>query len=87
MDAFSIAANSAVSAIHRFDQAARDTVRDTTIATTDSAKPNTPSPNGIGGDLTTDVVNQIQSQTAFQASISVIKTADQMTGRLLDIKA
>lgn len=82
MDALSIGSNAAVSAIRSFDQAAARTVRD-------SAPSSTPSPNGIGGngDLVSDFVQQIQAQAAFQASVSVIKTADQMTGRLLDVKA
>ena len=86
MDALSIGSNAAVSAIRSFDQAAARTVRDTAPQT---GPQNTPSPNGIGGngDLVSDFVQQIQAQAAFQASVSVIKTADQMTGRVLDVKA
>ncbi|HEX7800684.1 MAG TPA: flagellar basal body rod C-terminal domain-containing protein [Asticcacaulis sp.] len=82
MDALSIGSASAVSAIRSFDQAAAQTVRD-------AAPQNAPSPNGIGGngDLAGDIVQQIQAQAAFQASVSVIRTADQMTGRVLDVKA
>jgi len=84
MDAFSIAASSAVSAIHRFDQAVNASVRDTAGAATSN-----PSPNGIGGsgDFVSDFVQQMQSQAAFQASISVVRATDQMTGQVLDIKA
>ncbi|MDI7773837.1 flagellar basal body rod protein [Asticcacaulis sp. EMRT-3] len=71
MDAFNIASAGAISASQRLDQAAQNTVRD----------------SSGGGDILSDLVDQIQSRTAFQASLSVVKTADQMTGSLLDIKA
>lgn len=90
MDALSIGSASAVSALRSFDQAAARTVRDADPAAYQPTTPqNTPSPNGLGGngDLAGDVVQQMQSQAAFQASVSVIHTADQMTGRLLDMKA
>jgi hypothetical protein len=38
------------------------------------------------GDPVTDTVDQIQSKEAFQASLAVIKTSDQMFKSLLDIK-
>lgn len=40
-----------------------------------------------GKDFVSDFVEQIEARTAFDASVSVIKTADEMTGRLLDLKA
>ena len=38
-------------------------------------------------DIVSAFVEQIELSHAFAAAIKVIKTADQMTGRLLDIKA
>ncbi len=38
-------------------------------------------------DIAEEVVGQILSKTAFRANASVIRTADEMTGTLLDIKA
>ncbi len=40
-----------------------------------------------GNDIVSDLVEQIDSRNAFQASINVVKTSDEMLGRLLDIKA
>ncbi len=33
-----------------------------------------------------DAVDAIQSRSSFQAQIAVVRTADRMTGRLLDLK-
>ncbi len=38
-------------------------------------------------DIAEEMVGQILSKTAFRANASVIRTADEMTGTLLDIKA
>ena len=38
-------------------------------------------------DIVSDVVEQIDSRTAFTASLNVMKAADEMLGRVLDIKA
>ena len=61
----------ALAANARFDQAAQKTTRDITQ----------------GGDVVSDFVGQIEARLALQANISVIKTADAMTGKALDIKA
>ena len=73
MSAMQIGAYGAMAASQRFDQHARQTVQDTQP----EAK----------GDLVSDFVGQIDARTAFEASISVIKTADEMVGQLLNIKA
>lgn len=38
------------------------------------------------GDLAKEMVEQVSAKTALDASIAVVKTADKMTKRLLDIK-
>lgn len=38
-------------------------------------------------NLAEDVVEQIQAKTAFKANAAVLRTADDMTGTLLDILA
>ncbi|WP_303827738.1 flagellar basal body rod C-terminal domain-containing protein [Asticcacaulis taihuensis] len=59
-----------MSATQRFDKAAASTARNATN----------------GQDILSDLVDQIDSRNAFKANISVIKTADEMLGSLLDIK-
>ncbi|MGN6364626.1 flagellar basal body rod C-terminal domain-containing protein [Asticcacaulis taihuensis] len=59
-----------MSATQRFDKAAASTARYATN----------------GQDILSDLVDQIDSRNAFKANISVIKTADEMLGSLLDIK-
>jgi flagellar hook protein FlgE len=71
MSAINTALSGATMALQRFDRAAVSTVQDASQ----------------GNDLVSDFVEQIDARTAFAASISVIKTADEMTGRLLDLKA
>jgi flagellar basal body rod protein FlgG len=44
-------------------------------------------PAGADVDLAKEAVEQIGAKTAFSANISVIRTADEMTGRLLDMLA
>lgn len=70
--ALNIGLTGALNASSRFDRAASQTVKDTGQG---------------GGDLVSDFVEQVQARTAFEASISVIKTSNEMTGRLLDLKA
>jgi len=65
------ASSNLIAAANRFDRAATNTVRDA----------------GAGNDILSDLVEQIDSRNAFHASINVVRTADDMTGRLLDIKA
>ncbi|MDB5468574.1 MAG: protein of unknown function domain protein [Caulobacter sp.] len=38
-------------------------------------------------DLAKEVVEQVQAKTAFKANVAVIRTADEMTGVLLDMLA
>jgi flagellar hook protein FlgE len=38
-------------------------------------------------NLETEMVERIQAKTALSANVAVLKTADQMTGALLDILA
>lgn len=54
----------------RFDRAAQQTVKDAAESK----------------DLVTDFVEQIEARTAFEANVSVIKTSNDMTGRILDLK-
>ena len=70
MSAISIATSGVYQASGRFEKAASQTVNDASN----------------GKDILSDLVDQIDSRNAFQASISVIKAADNMVGRLLDIK-
>ena len=37
-------------------------------------------------DLVKEAVDQVSARTAFKANAAVIRTADQMTGALLDLK-
>ncbi|WP_443749763.1 flagellar basal body rod C-terminal domain-containing protein [Asticcacaulis solisilvae] len=74
ISAMQIGAYGAMAASQRFDQQARQTVQDS-------------APDATSGDIVSDFVGQIDARTAFAASISVIKTADEMTGQLLNIKA
>jgi hypothetical protein len=39
-----------------------------------------------GGDLIADTVEQIDAKAAFSANLSVIRTADEMLGTLINIK-
>lgn len=70
MSAISIATAGIMSATQRFEKAAANTARNSTN----------------GQDILSDLVDQIDSRNAFKANISVIKTADEMLGSLLDIK-
>lgn len=38
-------------------------------------------------DLAAEAVEQVQAKVAFKANVAVIRTADQMTGLLLDMLA
>ncbi len=44
-------------------------------------------PAGKGVDLAAEAVEQIGARTTFSTNLAVIRTADEMTGRLLDILA
>lgn len=74
MQAFAIAATGISAAVARFDASAQRTVRWGT-------------PAGAQVDLAQEAVEQIGAKAAFSASIKVMKTADEMTGTLLDILA
>jgi hypothetical protein len=71
MSAINTATYGLLTANARFNQAATQTVQDASA----------------GNDLVSDFVEQKEARVAFEASISVVKTADAMTGRLLDISA
>ncbi|BBF80635.1 hypothetical protein [Asticcacaulis excentricus] len=71
MIAFHTAAAGALNATRMFDRAA------TKVA------------QSAGGDTNTllgAVVDQSEARTAFAANLAVMKTAEEMTGRLLDMK-
>lgn len=61
------------SAAQRFERSAVNTVQDTAP--------------GAAGDLVGDVVDQIEARTAFAANAGVVRTADDMMKKLLDIRA
>lgn len=44
-------------------------------------------PVGPDADLGREVVEQVQAKTDFKANLAVIRTADEMTGTLLDMLA
>lgn len=73
MQIMSIAASGMAAAARRFDASAVQTVNAA----------------GSGQDdaMVEGVVGQVQAETAFSASVSVAKSADEMLGRLLDIQA
>lgn len=71
MSAISTATSGLISANARLNQSALQTVQDAS-----SAK-----------DLVSDFVEQQEARVAFEASVSVIKTTDKMTGNLLNIVA
>ena len=71
MSAITTATSGLISASTRFSQSALQTVQDAS-----SSK-----------DLVSNFVEQQEARVAFQASVSVIKTADKMTGSLLNITA
>lgn len=71
MTAINTAMYGAITANARFEQAAGKTVSDASQ----------------GKDILSDLVEQMEARIALQANISVAKTAEAMTGRVLDIKA
>ncbi len=71
MSAISTATYGLYSASARFNKAAVQTVQD----------------SSDDKDIVTDFVEQKEARAAFEANVSVIKTADAMTGSLLDMKA
>jgi len=75
MIAFNTAAMGALNAAQRFDRSA------TKIAQASAT-------GDIGArDVVSAFVEQKEARTAFAANLSVMKTAADMTGRLLDLKA
>lgn len=74
MQAFAIAAAGVSAAISRFDVSAQRTVRWGTTA-------------GEGVELAQEAVEQIGAKAALEANMQVMRTADEMLGALLDIKA
>ena len=73
MSAISTATSGLYAASSRLNQAAIQTVQDAS--------------QGQATDMVSDFVQQQESRAAFQASVSVIKTADSMYGSLLNIAA
>lgn len=43
--------------------------------------------NAPATDLVSEFVDQLEARNAFAANMNVLKTADEITGRLLDLKA
>ncbi len=70
MSILSVSTSGIYQASARFEKAASQTVSDASS----------------GKDILSDLVDQMESRNAFQASISVIKAADNMVGRVLDMK-
>lgn len=73
MIAFNTAAMGVINAAQKFDKAA---VRSTQAVTQDSG----------ARDVVSAFVEQKEARTAFAASLAVMKTADGMTGSLLNLK-
>ena len=73
MQAASVALRGIAAASSRFEDSARRTAR----AGDPAAEP----------DLVAETVEQIGAKHDFTANLAVLKTADEMTKRLLDIKA
>lgn len=71
MSMLTTAISGVTAASARFDKAATSMVNDA----------------AQGKDIVSDLVEQIDSRNAFHASVNVVKAADEMMGRLLDIKA
>ncbi len=71
MSAITTAMQGAINGYARFDKAASRTASDA----------------AQGNDIVSDFVEQIEARQALSANISVVKAADAMTGRLLNIKA
>jgi flagellar basal body rod protein FlgC len=70
--AFSVSAYGMSAALNRFEKSA------SRVAET----------AGTGkDDIVSDFVEQIEARQAFEANAEVMKTAQSMTGRLLDLKA
>lgn len=73
MQVFAISATGLSAAFRRFSESAERTAR--------MADPS------ADVDYAAEAVEQIQAKQAVSANVSVIKTADEMLGRLLDIRA
>jgi flagellar hook protein FlgE len=72
MTAISIAASGMTSAIQRLDDAAN------TIANAGKL--------GSDADFNQAAIQQIQAEQSFEACVSVVRTADEMSGQLLNLK-
>ena len=72
MQAFAIAAYGMTAAANRLNASAQR------VVTWDAREPDT--------DLAKEAVEQISAETDFKANASVLKTADKMSGALLDMK-
>ena len=72
MQALSIAAAGMTAAAHRLTESAQRTA--------------TWSAREIDTDLAKEAVEQVSAKTDFEANVAVAKTADAMTGALLDLK-
>ncbi|MBU4433130.1 MAG: flagellar hook protein FlgE [Alphaproteobacteria bacterium] len=72
MQALAIAGAGMIAAANRLDDSAKR------VATWQARDTDT--------DLAKEAVERITAKTAFQANVAVIKTADKMTGALLDLK-
>jgi len=73
MQAFAIAAYSMTAAANRLGASAQR------VATADASQ-------ATDTDLTKEAVEQISAENDFMANAAVLKTADQMSGALLDLK-
>jgi hypothetical protein len=75
-----------MNAMQAFEASAAKTVR-SSVALTQSLTGDAPAPTEADGDFVTQFVDQINARTALSANVAVAKTADDMLGRVLDIKA
>jgi hypothetical protein len=86
MQALNIAYGGMMNAMQAFETSAAKTVR-SSVELTQSVTGDAPVSNASDGDFITQTVDQINARNALSANVSVAKTADEMLGRLLDIKA
>jgi hypothetical protein len=86
MQALNIAYGGMMNAMQAFEVSAAKTVR-ASVALTQSVTADAPVSDTTDGDFITQTVDQINSRNALSANVAVAKTADEMLGRLLDIKA
>ncbi len=74
MNVLSTALSGMTSAVNRFEASANQTLRGF-------------SPEGADQDQIQGVVGQVSAKQEFEANVKVAKTADEMMGTLLDMKA